>query len=127
VCFFQQAYPGLTKEELDYLVTTLLNYLEEGNRASPESGFGDYENGILENTECRPRHGLWYAPLIQSLFGSRPTRTIRSPGSPTDVVYDNGDDGNLSEVAKLEADDRVSLELVRTECHCIVSLSHDYR
>ena len=59
---------GLTKEEVDYVVNSLLEYLEEAKVASPESGCEEYEYYGPENTSRRLRHGLWYLPCLESLF-----------------------------------------------------------
>ena len=54
---------GLTKEEVDYVVNSLLEYLEEAKVASPESGCEEYEYYAREFTGRRLRHGLWYLPF----------------------------------------------------------------
>jgi len=62
---------GLTKEEVDYVVNSLLKYLEEAKVASPELGCEEYEYYGPENTSRRLRHGLWYPPFLESLlFGA---------------------------------------------------------
>ena len=53
----------LTKEEVDYVVNSLLEYLEEAKVASPESGCEEYEYYTREYTKRRLRHGLWYLPF----------------------------------------------------------------
>ena len=55
---------GLTKEEFDYVVNSLLAYLEEAEIASPESGCEEYEYYAPENTERRLHYGPWYVPSI---------------------------------------------------------------
>lgn len=57
---------GLTEEEVDYVVNSLLEYLEETKVASPESGCEDYENYVPGYAGRRLRHGLWYLPFLQS-------------------------------------------------------------
>ncbi|SRR5258706_15123978 len=57
---------GPTEEEVDYVVNTLLEYLEESKVASAESGCEDYEYYAPEYTGRRLRHGLWYLPFLQS-------------------------------------------------------------
>jgi hypothetical protein len=59
---------GLTKEEVDYVVNSLLEYLEEAKVASPESGCEEYEYYASEDVGRRLRHGLWYDPFLESLF-----------------------------------------------------------
>jgi hypothetical protein len=59
---------GLTKEEVDYVVNSLLEYLEEAKVASPESGCEEYEYYASEDVGRRLRHGLWYVPFLESLF-----------------------------------------------------------
>jgi hypothetical protein len=59
---------GLTKEEVNYVVNSLLEYLEEAEVASSESGCEEYEYYAPENTARRLRHGLWYFPFLRSLF-----------------------------------------------------------
>lgn len=59
---------GLTKEEFDDVVNSLLEYLEEAEIASPESGCEEYEYYSPENAERELHYGPWYA-LFYS-FGS---------------------------------------------------------
>ena len=66
VPFNQACEDGLTKEEFDYVVNSLLEYLEEAKLASPESGCEEYEYYAPENTEGMQRHGLWYPPSLRS-------------------------------------------------------------
>ena len=54
---------GLTDEDVEYVVNSLLEYLEEGKAASPESGCEDYEYYARGNTR-RLRHGLWFVLSI---------------------------------------------------------------
>jgi hypothetical protein len=61
--FGQPHRDGLTKDEFDYVVNSLLKFLEEAELASPESGCEEYEYYAPENTERGLRHGLWY-PLL---------------------------------------------------------------
>ena len=56
----------LTKEELDYAATALLQFLEEGKAASPGSGHEEYEYCAPAHTGRRLRHGLWCAPFLWS-------------------------------------------------------------
>ena len=58
---------GLTKEELDYVVNALLEYLEEAKVASPESSHEEYEDYAPVHNRRRLRHGLWCAPFLRSL------------------------------------------------------------
>jgi len=55
---------GLTKEEFDYVVNSLLEYLEEAELSSPESGCEEYEYYAPGDTGCRPHHAPWYAPFL---------------------------------------------------------------
>lgn len=55
---------GLTKQEFDYVVNSLLEYLEEAELASPESGCEEYEYYAPTNNERRLYPELWYAPFI---------------------------------------------------------------
>jgi len=59
---------GLTKEDVDYVVNSLLEYLEQAKVASPESGGDEYEYYAPKDDRRRLRHGLWYLPFLQSLF-----------------------------------------------------------
>ena len=58
---------GLTEEDVDYVVNTLLEYLEEAKVASPESGCEDYEYYVRGKPGRKLRHGLWYVPSIPSV------------------------------------------------------------
>ena len=113
---------GLTNEEFDYVVNSLLEYLEEAELASPESGYEEYEYYAPENTERRLRHGPWYAlfvPMVVLIGVHPPPTPLRSPESPLYLENDSEDEGDLSEAETLEMDetfDRESLELVRTSC-----------
>ena len=51
---------GLTENELDYVVNSLLEYLEEAKLTSPESGCEEYEYYAPENTERGLCHGFLY-------------------------------------------------------------------
>ncbi len=131
---------GLTKEEFDYVVNSLLEYLEEAELASPESGYEEYEYYAPENTERRLHYGPWCAPFIPmvALIWCSPSTPFRSPESPLYLENDSEDEGDLSEADTLEMDevyDRESLELVRTSCRRpihvelvsgLVFLCHDY-
>jgi hypothetical protein len=58
---------GLTKE-VDYVVNSLLEYLEEAKVASPELRRKEYEYYASEDVGRRLRHGLWYDPFLEPLF-----------------------------------------------------------
>ena len=64
ISFTQSHKHGLTEEEFDYVVNSLLKYLEEAELASPESGCEEYEYYAPNNTERRLHYGPWYAPFI---------------------------------------------------------------
>lgn len=132
---------GLTKQEFDYVVNSLLEYLEEAELASPESGCEEYEYYAPANNERRLYPELWYAPFIIPmviLFGVHPHASFRSPESPLYLEHDSEEEDDLSEAETLEMDevyDRASLELVRTSCRVpihakvvsgLVFLCHDY-
>ena len=109
---------GLTEKEFDYVVSSLLEYLEE---AELESGCDEYEYYDPANIECRLPRDLWYAPcLLQSSFYLMlTTHATRSPDSPLCLVHDSEDEDDLSEAESLETDgayDRVSLECLGTAC-----------
>jgi hypothetical protein len=57
---------GLTKEEFDYVVNSLLEYLEEAKLAPPESGYEECRHYVHENTERMLRNNPWYAPLLRT-------------------------------------------------------------
>ena len=56
---------GLTKEEHEYVVNSLLASLEEGKVSSAEQAPEEYEYYGPEG-EPRLRHGLWYVPFVRS-------------------------------------------------------------
>ena len=114
---------GLTEEDVDYVVNSLLEYLERAKVASPESGCEDYEYYAPGNAGRRLRHGLWFVPPIPSVAAFvrlMLTFTLRSPASSMYVLYGSEDGDDRSEAETLEMDeayDRASLELSRTECY----------
>lgn len=68
-CISRQSHKeGLTKEEFDYVVNSLLKFLEEAEVASPESECEEYKCDASEDTDHSLGHGLWYAPPFRSLF-----------------------------------------------------------
>lgn len=58
---------GPTKEEFEYVVNSLLKFLEEAELVSSEAVCEEYKYYTPEKTERRLRHGLWYARLLGSL------------------------------------------------------------
>jgi hypothetical protein len=58
----------LTNEEFDYVINSLLEYLEEAELASPESGCEEYEYYSPENTKLRLQHEPWYAPFLWWIY-----------------------------------------------------------
>ena len=108
---------GLTKEEFDYVVNSLLEYLEEAELASPESGREEYAYYAPENAERRLRHGVWYVPFVRLLGSLMLTDALRSPESPIYLMHDSEDGDNLCEAETPEMGEaykRQSLELART-------------
>jgi len=57
--------PGLSKEEHEYVVNSLLAFLEEGKVPSAEQVLEEYEYYAPEG-EPRLRHGLWYVSFVRS-------------------------------------------------------------
>ena len=117
VPLIQPRKDGLTEDEFDYVVNSLLEYLEDAELASPESGCEEYEYYSLEKTQRRLRHGLWYSSTRSVVVLVVLTRAPRSPESslyPMDDSEDEDDFGEAETPEMDEAYERKSLELVRT-------------